>query len=149
MAETQWPAARRTFAQVLASTPAHPVALTALAKVYDRLDDPRALALAERGHQALQGDPFSADTLGWILVRKQRVQQGLALLEDAHQARPEDPDIAYHYAYALAEAGLKDKAHAAAAALLRKNLAFDAREETETLLLTLRGNDTVAPDQLN
>ena len=148
IAAKQWPAARRAFEQVLASRPNHPVALSGLAKVYDRLDDPRGLALAERGHEALKGDPFSADTLGWILVRKQRVQRGLALLEDAHHALPEEPEIAYHYAYALAEAGMKDKAHAAAEALLRKHPAFDAREETETLLLTLRGSDATAPDQL-
>lgn len=144
MDDRQWPAARRQLEQVLAAAPAEPVALVALAKVYDRLDDPRALALAERLSQALPGDPVAADTLGWMLIRKRRVQQGLALLEGAHRARPDDPDIAYHYAAALAEAGLREKALEAAEALLRQDRPFAARADVETLRLTLRGEAPAA-----
>ena len=144
-----WPAAQEAFEKVLETVPDQPLALNNLAWLYDRQNDPRALPLAERAHQKMAGDPNSADTLGWILVRKQRVQQGLALLEGAHKARPDDPNVAYHYAYALAEAGMKDKARATAEALLAKGLEFESQADTRTLLLTLRASKAPGPYGMN
>ena len=144
-----WAAAQAAFEKVLEKVPDQPLALNNLAWLYDRQNDPRALPLAERAHQKMAGDPNSADTLGWILVRKQRVQQGLALLEGAHKARPDDPNVAYHYAYALAEAGMKDKARATAEALLAKGLEFEAQADTRTLLLTLRASKAPGPYGMN
>jgi len=145
----QWAAAQAAFEALLALKPEHPIALNNLAWLYDRQNDPRALDLATRARQALPDSPASADTLGWILVRHQRVQQGLVLLETAHGQRPEDPDIAYHYAYALAEAGHKDKARSTIEALLARHKSFSAKEESRTLLLTLSGKAGTAAEAMN
>ena len=85
--------------------------LNNLAWSYYQLGDGRALETAEKAYELAPDTPQVADTLGWILVDTQSdVKRGLLLIENAHNALPEDRDVAYHLAVALNANGRTDAA---------------------------------------
>ena len=95
---------------------------------------PRALDLAQRAYAAAPGYPEISDTYGWILVRMDRITEGLPVLEQALAKAPANPDVQYHAAFAYVKTGQPQRA----AELLRKALAtsqpFASREAAERLL---------------
>jgi putative PEP-CTERM system TPR-repeat lipoprotein len=97
--------ARREYEALLAARPDDALVLNNLALIHLRQGDPRALELAERAYRLQPSSPVSADTLGWILTRRGQTERGLKLLEQAHAADARHPEVRYHYAYALHQAG--------------------------------------------
>lgn len=80
----------------------NPAVLNNLAWAYGRLNDPRAVALAERAYKLSPTSPEIADTYGTLLVeRRIDTRRGLDLIQQAVNARPNDPDMRYHLAMAL------------------------------------------------
>jgi predicted Zn-dependent protease len=67
--------------------------------------DQRALELARQAHTLQPEQPGISDTLGWILVTQEQVEAGLEYISKAAEAQPDDPQIGYHFAYALTKAG--------------------------------------------
>ena len=132
--------AKATFEVALKNAPENAIALNNLAWLYDQADDERALSLAERAYRALPNSPEAADTLGWIMVRREEVQKALPLLEQAHAAMPSEPNIQFHHAYALAEIGNKEKARELLEALFAKQTEFDSANEARALLRRLSKN---------
>ena len=45
------------------------------------------------------------DTLGWMLVQEKQVSRGLPLIKQANEKLPDNLEVQYHYAVALAESG--------------------------------------------
>jgi putative PEP-CTERM system TPR-repeat lipoprotein len=86
-----------------------PVLLNDLSWVRYELGRPGAVDLARRAYQ-MRPLPAIGDTLGWILVKEGRVEEGLALLREAHQGLQDNPDIRYHLAYALERKGETEEA---------------------------------------
>ena len=82
----------------------NPVLLNDLSWVRHELGRPGAEELARRAYQ-MQPTPAIGDTLGWILVQNGDTEQGLRYLREAHQGLQDNPDIRYHLAYALNDAG--------------------------------------------
>jgi tetratricopeptide (TPR) repeat protein len=94
-----------------------------------RLEEARTLirkALALR-----PGDPFINDSLGWLEFRSGRVNEALALLRQAYQARP-DAEIAAHLGEVMWTQGQRDEA----IKIWRKAQTRDANNES--LLETLK-----------
>ncbi|HKE93636.1 MAG TPA: tetratricopeptide repeat protein, partial [Povalibacter sp.] len=113
------------------------VLLNNLAWLYQEVGDKRAEETARRAYGlAPQSGPV-ADTLGWILLGKGSVPEGLKVLESAHNASPSDPNIAYHLAVAYQRSG----AEARAVELLDRTLSaapsFALRKDAETLRQSL------------
>jgi Flp pilus assembly protein TadD len=79
-------------------------------------EDRQALDYAMRAYQLRSNDPRIMDTLGYILVKNERPQDALNLLQQAHTLLPEIPVVAIHLAQA--KIALGDKA--AARALLEE-----------------------------
>ncbi len=103
-------AARGSYEKALALEPDEPLALNNLAGLQLRLNDPKALDTAEKAYKLAPRSPEVADTLGWVLVRRGQLERGLALLREARLRSPDNGEVRYHLAYALAKFGRKAEA---------------------------------------
>ncbi len=127
------------YERFAASGAVDPVSLNNLAWTLHERGDARAITVARRAYEAAPEYPEIADTYGWILVRTDKVADGLNVLKEALINAPDNPDIQYHLAYAYAKSGEK----AQAAELLRKALvseSFMSRADAEKLLQSLNGS---------
>ena len=102
--------ARVRYESVLKLRGEDPVLLNNLANVLVLQGDRGALDYAERAHRLAPGDAAMQDTLGWILVEQGRLQDGLRHLREARLRDPNDLEIRYHLAAALAKSGRKEEA---------------------------------------
>ena len=124
------------YEQVLLSEPGNVIAANNLAWIYLEDGDPGAEKVARRAY-AIQPDNASVvDTLGWILVKKGALSDGIALLRNA--AELEDrPEVRYHLAAALIAAGDVEEASGFLREILSTDAIFASRQDAENLLLTL------------
>ena len=68
----------------------------------DENGDERAIDFARRAYEAAPSRAEIADTYGWIMLRKGNTVQAVELLNTAIAGAPENSDIRYHFASALA-----------------------------------------------
>jgi putative PEP-CTERM system TPR-repeat lipoprotein len=126
--------AMQEYERLLAANRIDPVMLNNMAWSLHERGDARALDLAKRAYAAAPGYPEISDTYGWILVRMDRITEGLPVLEQALAKAPANPDVQYHAAFAYVKTGQPQRAEE----LLRKALAtsqpFASREAAERLL---------------
>lgn len=108
----EFTAARDHYEAVLALEPRNGIALNNLACLYaDRLGQlDRALQLAERARDSNVHQGETADTLGWILLRKRAFGRAISLLEDAAARLPENREVRAHLG--LAYYAIGDEARA-------------------------------------
>jgi tetratricopeptide (TPR) repeat protein len=73
------------------------------AEYLGRLDD--ALKLAETARQLRPYDPYTADTLGWILFKKHEYPHALGLIRESADRQPDNPEVQLHLglAYCMLE----------------------------------------------
>lgn len=134
--------ARDHYQRILEDRPDHPVALNNLAVVQSRLGAlGNALESARRAHELAPESPPILDTYGWLLVRNDRLEQGLRLLRQAVAAAPGSRDIRYHLAAALAEGGSRREARAELESILADSVAFEERSAAEQLLASLSAGE--------
>lgn len=100
----------RELERVVADRPNDAVALNNLAWLYQQSNDSRALEVAARAYAAAPGVASIADTYGWILVSTGDTKKGLEILEQAAKLAPNNGEIQYHLAAALAQSG--ERSHA-------------------------------------
>ncbi len=132
-------AAAITYEPVLSAPGVTPTVLNNAAFAYFKINDPRALGIAERAHRAAPGNPLILDTLAMILLREGDATRARGLLETAASSAPNRPEIRYRYAVALHKTGDKERARAELTELLSKHKEFAEREEAGALLKTLGG----------
>jgi cellulose synthase operon protein C len=125
------------FEMVVRQMPGYAPGFNNLAWTYFQLNDPRAQTYAQRAHQLAPSSPIIADTLGWILVRGSDLSRGLPLLEQATKGAT-DPEIQYHYAYALAQSGKRAEARDILTRVLAGKRDFQSRHDAERLLADLK-----------
>lgn len=113
------------------------MALNNLAWLYHQQGDGRAAETAKRAYDAAPQVAAIADTYGWILVKGGKVQEGLALLQKAVADSGSQPDIRYHYAAALAQAGQKDAARQELLALSKAGGEYSSAADAQKLLSEL------------
>lgn len=106
----QLTAARQTYQGVIKDSPDDASALNNYANLLLQLNDPAAQEIAERALKLSPNNASYADTLGWILVNKGQVEPGLRYLREARLRNPENGEIRFHLAYALARIGRKEEA---------------------------------------
>jgi len=127
------------YEDLLRVYPDNLLVLNNLAYVYESIDDPRALELAERAYASAPEVPEVAGTLGWVLVSEGDVERAVPLLETASAALPDNPEVRYRFAYALAQAGRVQEARAELTALLEDGTAdFADRPKAAQLLEEIR-----------
>lgn len=130
--------AEKIYSDFLKLEPNNPVALNNYAWLRHKGGRPDALDYAERAFEAASGSPEVADTYGWMLVQYGKLDRGLALLSQAAKMAPDNPEISYHYAAALTKAGRGSEARVILTGVLDSSGNFDARNDAEALLSTLR-----------
>jgi len=122
---------------VVRQMPGYAPGFNNLAWTYFQMNDPRAQSYAQRAHRLAPSSPIIADTLGWILVRESDLSRGLPLLEQAIKGAT-DPEIQYHYAYALAQSGKRAEARDILTRVLAGKRDFQSRHDAERLLADLK-----------
>jgi len=130
-------ASRETYEALTVSQTDNPVVWNNLAWLYQQSGDARA---AEYGERALALAPHETeilDTLGWILLDGGQIERAASLLQQAHQAAPSDPDIAFRYAAALHRNGDDAGARKVLQPVLKSGGAFATRSDAEALLSEL------------
>jgi len=128
------------YERVLNSEPDNYVAANNLAWSYFLAGDVRAEAVARRAYEIQPGDGSVADTLGWILVRKGTIKEGVAILRDAVELSNGRAAVRYHLAAALAESGDAEEARGLLTDILAVDKTFLRRSDAELLLVSLQND---------
>jgi putative PEP-CTERM system TPR-repeat lipoprotein len=113
--------------------------LNNLAWSLDQLRDPGAEAIAQRAYRLAPNVANVNDTLGWILARGSQPAGAVDYLRHAAQLDPNDPNIQYHLAYALAKTGQGGEARQILGKILATGKPFDARRDAQRLLTSVTG----------
>jgi Flp pilus assembly protein TadD len=125
--------ARSTYEGLLQASADNPGLLNNMANVLARQGDPKALEYAQRAHTLAPQDAGIQDTLGWLLVKAGQLEPGLRHLREARLRAPRNPDIRYHLAVALAQAGRTDEAKAELKEAFDTTIAFEDMEAARQL----------------
>jgi Flp pilus assembly protein TadD len=103
-------AAKKNYQQILALQPADIGMQLNYAQLLQRMGDAGAVAVAEKALKQAPGNADAADTLGWILVQRGNIEGGLRHLREARLRSPNNGEIRYHLAFALAKLNRKAEA---------------------------------------
>jgi tetratricopeptide (TPR) repeat protein len=95
----------KLYSDALAKAPDNVVLLNNLANLYDIQGNAKALEFAERAYKAAPNAPAIIDTYGWILFRQGQVDKAIPLLQEALKGMPDNAEVQYHLAAALAKKG--------------------------------------------
>jgi len=95
---TNYAAAREAYEKILTVNSNSSSALNNLAYLYSehlgQID--QADQLAERARQLAPNDPYTADTLGWILFKQGNYPRALTLLQESADKLPAEPEAQFH-----------------------------------------------------
>ena len=137
MRSGDWAAARREYEAIVAYGIRDASVFNNLANVLLELKDPKAVEVAR---QALALDPRSPlilDTLGWSLHLAGKGDEALLILRDARLRDPNNIDIRFHLAAALASHSRNDEARTELSGILdqvnRETLANERAKLIKTL----------------
>lgn len=115
--------ARPLYEQILKLDPDNAIALNnyafALAETGGDLD--QALTLAQRAKAKFPQDLNVADTLGWVLIKKNLSDQALKIFKEVVDKDAKNAIYRYHYALALAQKGDKVSAKRECETALKSN----------------------------
>lgn len=118
-------AARIAYEKALKLQPDDGLIWNNLAQAAFAEKDKAATGHAERAYSLRPTDPVVIDTLGWIMLQQGgTLDRGLALLRDARLRNPNDAEIRYHLAVALAKSGRRAEARDELARALSGNVSF-------------------------
>jgi putative PEP-CTERM system TPR-repeat lipoprotein len=127
------------YETVLKAEPDNAVVANNLAWLYERKHDERALPLAEHAFELDPNNLDFADTLGWILVQHGQNDRAIDLLGKAAKSETAPPEVQYHFAVALKNAGRREDARHRLEQALKTDLPFDGSAESKVLLKELSG----------
>lgn len=133
----QQDAAKKTYTQLLATEPNDAATLSAYAQLLQRLGDASAVAMAEKAVKLSPGAAQYVDTLGWILVQRGELDNGIRHLRDARLRSPGSLETRYHLAFALAKAGRKSEAKTELASALGANAKMAGDPDVKRLMTEL------------
>ena len=94
----QFDASRDTYLKLLSLSPRFAPALNNLAYVYseDLADLDKAYEYAQKARQLRPYDPYTADTLGWILFKRGDFARALGPLREGADGQPAEPEVQFH-----------------------------------------------------
>lgn len=131
------PEASAEYENVLRHNPDNFLAANNLAWNYFQSNDARAEETARRAYEIQPENSSVVDTLGWILVKKGSLQDGLAMLRRADELGDGRAEIRYHLAVGLAASGEAVEAKTILQEILSAKSEFSSRQQAQELLLTL------------
>ena len=122
------------FEKLFELEPDNIIAVNNLAWLYGRVNDPRALALAEKAYSLQPDSPSIMDTYGWILLKNNKTAEALTMLKQAADKLPTVPEVQYHYAKALFSNGETAAARKILKPLIESGKSFDGRNDAKKML---------------
>jgi putative PEP-CTERM system TPR-repeat lipoprotein len=133
--------AEAEYQKVIRLAPNHTRALNNLAYLYteENRSLPQALSYATRAFMIAPQDDAIQDTLGYVLLKNGRIDQGVKMLKKVAESSPRNPSIQYHLALAYQRSGDSSKA----VNTFEKALAlgdFPEAQDAKTLLEKIRKN---------
>lgn len=128
------------YKMVLKKHPTNISALNNLAWIYTEQHNPEGLVLAKKAYELVPQSPYIADTYGWALVKADKPEKALAILEKAASAAPGTASIQYHLAVAMARTGNNTGARTVLGKLLRSNARFQERDVANKLYIDLKSH---------
>ena len=131
-------AARRSYETALKAKPQDLEALNNLANVLIRQKDPGAAKVAEQALALDSRNPLLIDTAGWANFFAGDRDRALQLLRDARLRAPAHPEIRYHLAAVLAQAGRKKEAREELEIALQSVNQLEDPQEARALAATLK-----------
>ncbi len=94
----------------------------------------QALTYAQRAQARAPQQPEIADTIGWIYLKKNLVNEALTLFSALVEKQPAYPEFRYHYAFALMKAGDRNRARTELQAALSGGVTVDLKNRILELL---------------
>ena len=138
-AEKDYKDARDAYEKLLAIAPNNGVAINNLACLYaehlGQLD--KACQLARQARDLAPTDPSIADTLGWILYRKQQYSSALSLLRESADKLYAVPEAQFHLGMTYYKMGDEANARTAFQHALQLNEDFPQKSECNQCLAVL------------
>jgi len=129
--------ANAQYERVLRDEPENFVAANNLAWNYFTSGDPRAEEVARLAYEVAPDDGSVIDTLGWILLQKGEIDEGVRTLQKAAATASDNPEIRYHLAFGLAKQGKETEAIGILESVLNGGEDFASRKDAEKLLAEL------------
>jgi putative PEP-CTERM system TPR-repeat lipoprotein len=140
LTDKRYEAAKEQFAAIVEAEPDNALALNNLAWLLWNEDDAAsALPHAERAVELAPDSPAVADTAGIVHLKLGNIGRALTLLRKAAAGLPDNAEVQYHYAQALAARGNSEEARDVLRSALTKGGDFSGRAEAEALLKELGG----------
>lgn len=130
--------AKGQYELIVKSRPNDANMLNNLANAYAKLNDERALEIADRAIKLAPNNPLVADTYGWQLVRSGQAEKALPHLRNAHSRASNDPEIRYHIGAALAKLARNDEAVVELETAIKTNVKFEGIEDARALISALK-----------
>jgi len=124
----------KQYERLVKRHPKDVASLNNLAILYQRHNDARAIATAERAYSLLPNSSTVTDTLGWILLERGQTARGLELLKKAAAGAGVKAEVRYHLAVGLAKSGDKASARKELQLLLADKEPFPQRDAARQLL---------------
>jgi putative PEP-CTERM system TPR-repeat lipoprotein len=132
--------ARQDYEKVIEQQPDNVLALNNLAWILWRDGNAQAaLPHAERALELAPNAPAVKDTAGLVHLKLGNTGRAVTLLSEAANGLPDNAEVQYHYAQALAAEGKSDEALDVLRGALSKGADFPERSEAEALLKRLGG----------
>jgi tetratricopeptide (TPR) repeat protein len=149
-----YPKARDVYEKLLAFDGNDVAALNNLAYIYaERLNQlDKALELARKARTLAPDNPAVADTLGWVLFKRDEYQQAVPVLEEAAGKISDGPEVRFHLAMAHYMMGQADAARSDFKQALSTAQDFPGKKEAEVRLdllnQTSAGSSALTAEQL-
>jgi putative PEP-CTERM system TPR-repeat lipoprotein len=135
----QYGPAAEQYRYLSTKVPNNLMVLNNMAYALAQAKDKNAVQVAEQALKLAPDNPATLDTMGWSLVQTGSAAKGLNYLQKALSKKPDEGDIQYHYAAALAMTGDKARAQRELEQLLSTGVTFSLEKEARSLLKTLQG----------
>jgi putative PEP-CTERM system TPR-repeat lipoprotein len=130
--------ARKLYEKIIKKTRNNDRVLNRLALVAMEQGSPMSLEYADLAYKLNAKNPANIDTLGWVHLNNNNFSKALAILKEASQAAPADPDVRYHYAVALSKSGKNNEAVKQLYLALATEGKFRNRNDAQKLLDKLK-----------
>jgi tetratricopeptide (TPR) repeat protein len=133
--------AKASYRQALKADPENALALNNLAYLLADTDTDldHALEMVQRAEGKKPNDNFFEDTLGWIYVKKKRLDLASGIFSRLTAKAPDNPIFHYHFGVALWQKGEKAKARPELERALGKGLPKQSEDKIRDLLSDKNG----------
>ena len=122
------------YEAALLERPEDPVLLNNAAILYAAQENAKAVEYAARAYKVAANAPAIADTYGWILLKQGETEKSVKLLREAAKGLPNNGEVQFHLAAALAKSGDTAEAADLVQKALKGGLPAEQKAEAQKLL---------------